>query len=284
MTSATIWRLALLALAVAWGTIQATAAPARVVSMNVCTDQLAMLLARPGQIASVSYLARDAGTSVLAEKAAAIPVNHGLAEEIFLLAPDLVLAGTYTTRTTVALLRRLNMPVEEFQPESTLEDIRQNLLRMGRLLGSEERARALVTQFDADVAAAAPKENGRRPVAAPLYANSMTSGRGTLVAEVLAAAGYDNLGSRLGLEGTARLPLELLVLSRPDLLMRGDDRWDAPAMAQEVLDHPALRRLAAETSEAELAARHTVCGTPFTAQAIRRLAEKRQTMKPRNMP
>lgn len=280
MTFAPTWRVALLAVTMAWAAPQAAATPGRVVSMNVCTDQLAMLLARPGQIVSVSYLARDPGTSVLAEEAAAIPVNHGLAEEIFLLSPDLVLAGTYTTRTTVSLLRRLHAPVEEFPPESTMEDIRQNLLRMGRLLGSEERARELVAEFDADVAAAAPPPGGRRPVAAPLHANSMTSGRGTLVAEVLGAAGYDNLGSRLGLEGTVRLPLELLVLGRPDLIVRGDDRGDTRSMAQEVLDHPALLRLAGETSEAGLAARYTVCGTPFTGRAIRRLAGKRRLPKP----
>ncbi|MGE0212882.1 MAG: ABC transporter substrate-binding protein [Parvibaculaceae bacterium] len=275
MRLAVTGRMLLLALAMVWGVSQAAAASGRVVSMNVCTDQLAMLLARPGQLVSVSYLARDPGTSVLAEEAKAIPVNHGMAEEVFLLSPDLVLAGTYTTRTTVSLLRRVGVPVEEFQPESTFEDIRQNLLRMGRLLGNEERARELVAGFNADIAAASAHQ-GPRPVAAPLYANSMTSGRGTLVAEVLEGAGYENLGSRLGLEGTIRLPLELLVLNRPDLMMRGDSRWDAPAMAEEVLDHPALRRLAAGTAEAEIAARFTVCGTPFTASAVRLLAEKRR--------
>ncbi len=33
-------------------------APRRVVSMNLCTDQLAILDARPGQLHSVSYLAK----------------------------------------------------------------------------------------------------------------------------------------------------------------------------------------------------------------------------------
>ena len=34
-------------------------APARVVSMNLCTDQLAMMLAAPGQLVSVSHLATE---------------------------------------------------------------------------------------------------------------------------------------------------------------------------------------------------------------------------------
>jgi iron complex transport system substrate-binding protein len=34
-------------------------APGRVVSMNLCTDQLALMLAREGQLISVSDIARD---------------------------------------------------------------------------------------------------------------------------------------------------------------------------------------------------------------------------------
>ena len=72
--------------------------PQRVVSMNLCTDQLAMLLAAPGQLISVSYLAQDARSSAMAEAAQGFEMNHGLAEEIAFLRPDLVLAGRYTTR------------------------------------------------------------------------------------------------------------------------------------------------------------------------------------------
>ncbi|MEL6267927.1 MAG: ABC transporter substrate-binding protein, partial [Pseudomonadota bacterium] len=43
--------------------------PARVVSMNLCTDQLAMLIASPGQLVSVSYLARDPASSAMAAEA-----------------------------------------------------------------------------------------------------------------------------------------------------------------------------------------------------------------------
>lgn len=77
----------LLALALAGALPAAAQPPARVVSMNLCTDQLAMLIAAPGQLVSVSHVARDPVSSALAEQAQAYPVNHGSAEEIFLLAP-----------------------------------------------------------------------------------------------------------------------------------------------------------------------------------------------------
>lgn len=80
--------------------VPAAEPPARVVSMNVCTDQLAMLVARPGQLHSVSWLAADPAMSVLANEAEGLRLNRGLAEEIFLMKPDLVIAGTFSTRAT----------------------------------------------------------------------------------------------------------------------------------------------------------------------------------------
>ncbi len=125
--------------------------PRRVVSMNVCTDQMAMLVADKGQLYSVSYLSTDGSTSALAAEAKSYVVNHGLAEEIFLMKPDLVIAGTYTTRTTVDLLKRLGFAVEEFAPEASIAEVRANLLRMGKLLGRQQRADRLVAEMDAEI-------------------------------------------------------------------------------------------------------------------------------------
>ena len=85
---------------------EAPAAPRRIVSLNLCTDQLVLALADRAAVRSVTWLARDPQNSVMAAAASEVLVNHGLAEEIIPFAPDLVVAGIYTARTTVALLKR----------------------------------------------------------------------------------------------------------------------------------------------------------------------------------
>jgi iron complex transport system substrate-binding protein len=72
------------------------AKPARVVSINMCTDELLLRLADRDRIASVTWLSRDGRNANMAEVAATIPANHGLAEEVVSYHPDLVLAGVYT--------------------------------------------------------------------------------------------------------------------------------------------------------------------------------------------
>ncbi len=238
-------------------------APRRVVSMNVCTDQMAMLVADNGQLHSVSYLATDGATSALAAEAKSYVVNHGLAEEIFLMKPDLVIAGTYTTRTTVDLLKRLGFAVEEFAPEASIAEVRTNLQRMGRVLGRQQRADELLAAMDAEIARLQVTKVPEVELAL-YYANGFTSGSGTLVADILGIAGLENLADRLGIAGTGQLPLEALVLARPDLIAIDANGERGPALAKQNFSHPAFRAVAAQHRAVQLDSRYTICGGPFT--------------------
>lgn len=242
--------------------------PKRVVSMNLCTDQMAMLVAAPGQLYAVSHLAVDPTESALALQAKGYVINHGLAEEIFLMQPDLVLAGTYTTPATVQILRRLGIRVEEFAPENSLDDIRANLRRLGDVLARPERAAELIGELDRDLASLSSGDAADASVAI-YYANSYTSGAGTLVDALIAASGLTNVAAKLGFTGTARLPLELLILAQPDILVDGVEDYEAPALAEANFTHPAYRELARRGIHATLPARYTICGGPFTAEAVR---------------
>lgn len=249
----------------------AAAVPKRVVSMNVCTDQIAMLVVAPGQLRSVSYLATNPHTSAMAGEAAAVAVNHGQAEEIFLMRPDLVIAGTYTTRTTVNLLKRLGFRVEEFAPAVSFDDIRVNIRRMGELLGREERAEALVARFDDRLSRLHAAPSGIRT--ALTFASSYTSGSGTLSQAALDLAGLDNIAVERGISGSTRLPLEVLVATDPDLLVSADRDYGAPALAGETFVHPAYRALARRKAAVSVPSKLWVCGGPFTLQAVRILRE-----------
>ncbi len=264
--------LALLAaLGSAPGAAADTPPPARVVSINVCTDQLAMLLAAPGQLLSVSHLARDPYSSAMAAEARAWPANRGGAEEVFLMRPDLVLAGTQAAQTTVAMLHRLGVRVEAFAPENDLDDIRASIARIGRLLGREAQATALVASMEARLAAL--PAGGARPLAVVYHPNGYATGSGTLADAMLRAAGFRNLAAEAGIEGGGVLALEALVMAAPDLVITGP-RYPGASRAEAVLDHPALARV----PRASLADARWVCGTPHLLDALQALAEYRKSM------
>lgn len=241
------------------------AAPARVVSMNVCTDQLAMLIAAPGQLHAVSALARDPNTSVMHEEAHAYAVNHALAEEIFLMEPDLVLAGTFSSRATVGLLRELGIRVEEFAPARSFDNVRDNIRRTGELLHRQERAGELAAELDAGLALLAAQAPSGRSIA--LYeANSYTTGTGTLADEIFRAAGLVNVAEKLGISGSTRLPMEMLIAAQPDLIATSFRNYEAPALAHENFVHPAFRALEAQKQGIGVPAPKMICGAPFTLE------------------
>ncbi|MDQ1900082.1 ABC transporter substrate-binding protein [Paracoccus sp. WLY502] len=259
-------RAVLAAVLIAAAALPALAAPQRVVSMNLCIDQLAMMLAAPGQLVSVSGLARDPRLSPMAEQAAALTPNTGRAEEIYLLRPDLVIAGTYTPQATLAMLRRLGLRVEILPPAEDFDAIRAQITRMGALLERQVAARDLLARFDADLAAArVPSGRGR---AALYYANGFTSGGDTLAGSILKAAGYDNIAADYGISATTHLPMEVLVMARPDRLITGAT-WPGQSQGEAILDHPALAGIA--PTSRQVTDRNWICGTPFVTRAIRSL-------------
>lgn len=265
---------AVLAAALALGAPVA-AGPQRVVSMNLCTDQLAMMLAAPGQLISVSYLAHDPNASPMAEAALAFPANHGLAEDIVLLRPDLVLAGRYSTVATVALLQRLGVPVVRLEPENSLDDVAESLRLMGAALGREAEADALLARFQADRARLAAVVAGLpRERAALWYARGFTGRRTSLAGDILESAGLANIAEELGLTRGGILALESLLLAAPDHLVLGR-RYPGHSQAQALMDHPALRALPAHARGTQMADRDWVCGTPRVLAAVTALLDAR---------
>lgn len=269
-------RMALVLVALLAAALPASAEPPRrVVSMNLCTDQLALMLAAPGQVVSVSHWAARPSASNMAAEAARLPLNRGSAEAVFLMDPDLVIAGTFTSAASVAMLRRLGVRVEVFPAAASVADVSAAVRRMGALLGREAAAEALDRRFRAHLAAlsaeaaALPRVEG-----AYHYANNYTSGAGTLEHEIMDRAALDNAPARLGLRETARLDLETLVMLRPFLIRMAPLSGSRTGRAHEGARHPALSALG-ERAGARLETRWQVCGTPFLTRAVEALIAAR---------
>lgn len=251
--------------------------PARVVSMNLCTDQLALLLAAPGQLLSVSDWSAWERASMMTAEARKLPLNGGLAEEVFTFAPDLVLAGAFTNRASVDMLRRLGLRVEVLPPARSLSEVRALITRVGGLLGREAEAAALLETFDMSLEAARAEAAPLPPLSsAYYYPNSYTTGAGTLADDIMRAAGLDNAAAALGLRGAVKIPLERLVMQRPFLIETRYISGGKHGRSYETLTHPALRALRAQRQGAVVEERWQICGTPFVLQAIDALIAARR--------
>ncbi|MBR3371668.1 MAG: ABC transporter substrate-binding protein [Rhodobacteraceae bacterium] len=254
-----------------WAGAAAAGPPERVVSINLCTDQLAMMLAGPGQLVSISRISHDPNMSVMLEQALSYPINHGQAEEVFRLNPDLVLAGQFTSPYTVALLRQLGVNVVTLPVVNTLDAIPDAILQVGLLLGQQDNANALVSEFRAGLAQLRTQRD-TRPRAALHYANNYTTGANSLAHDILNAAGFANIAAEEGISGGGHLALERLVMLMPDLVISGQP-YPGASRAEEVLTHPAMTALRDQHAAQALSDADWVCGTPAVLRAIAQLSQ-----------
>lgn len=267
-----MWRLLTLltiALAPAWAS--ASELP-RIVSINVCTDQLTMLLAEPEQIVSLSDLSDDPRSSFLAESARNFPKNNGQTEVIAVQDPDIVLAGVYNDPALMALLRSIGIEVVQVPITTSLSDIPGEIRYMGLVLGQEEKAERIASRLEADLAKLSYGGEGD-PLAAFFLPNGYALGAGTLSHDILVAGGARNLSVELGFKGNGTLSLEQVILHQPDLLI-GAQPYDGFSLSEEMATHPSLAGFPRMHSSVAW-----VCGTPYVMQAIESVARQVADLK-----
>jgi iron complex transport system substrate-binding protein len=246
--------------------------PGRIVSLNLCTDELVLRLAKPENVASVTWLSRDPDNSNVAALAAQIPVNHGLAEEVIPLRPDLVVAGLYTTRTAVALLRRVGAPLLEFDVPKNLQDIRDQIRKAAALVGESEKGESIIGEMDQSLASLPAAASSFKPRAIVLNPHGVTVGKGTLVDEIMSRAGLTNIAAELAVDNYGQIPLEIVVDNAPEVLILSASRDGPPTLATEILRHPVLAALADRSRLVVMPDRLWNCGGPAIAEAAQRLA------------
>ena len=242
--------------------------PMRIVSMHLCLDELVLRLANRKNIASITWLSQSPSSSNVSELAALMPINHGLAEEIIPLKPDLVLAGLYTSRAAVALLKRSAVPLMELDVPNSIEGVRKQYLEMAEVLGERNKGERTVADIDDRLAKLAATPAGWRPRAVVLDPNGITVGVDTLANEIISRAGLENIAASLRIDNYGQIPLETIVTENVEVLIVSASRDGPPAMATEVLKHPVIARIAGRTRVVVMPTRLWSCGGPAVVDAI----------------
>ena len=212
----------------------ASAQPQRVISLDLCTDEmLAYYAARAprlkSRVAALSPLSRQ--NSVGQGHGIDLtgwPAHDGSLEQVLALHPDLALTGPYNGLLLRQRLTQLGVRVEVLPQPERLADIAPYEQRLLALLGLP------VAPADAS---APPASSASGPRLLLLGANGIGTGTDTLESDILTRAGWRNY---LQTPGHAPLDLERIAADPPDAVL-----WaapDSPALANRFAQHPVLRR------------------------------------------
>jgi iron complex transport system substrate-binding protein len=227
-------------------------------SINFAPDQHLLALADPDQI----WLAADQSCSRRGHGT----LNYGTAEELLKFAPDVVLAGTYTSPFTRTMLRRLGYPVVELEPEASIADIERNVRLVAEVVGQVARGEHVVAALHENIRKIEANRPAHRVGAVIVRPGGFTVGADSLADELLRLAGLSNVAAERGLDRWGSLSMEALLRSSPELIVLTGYRSSQPSLANAVLEHPALAKLAAARTVTVPTALWA-CGLPGSIEA-----------------
>jgi len=246
----------------------------RIASINACTDQLLVAMADPQQILGLGPYARDATRSWSATDAHRYPRLSGGAEDVLVLKPDVVVAGSFTKLATRNLLKEQGQRLVTFDVAHSVDEVKAQLRKMGGLTQHPERAEAYIARIDAAL------ERTRTFVARKPYRVLSVSRRGwvsgarSLMSSLLAEVGLTNAAGDLGLKYGGFASLEAIVSLRPDFILVSNDSDFAEDEGRAFLLHPALEHFYPPSKRLVIPERLTVCGGPMVADALDRIVSE----------
>lgn len=238
----------------------------RIVSMNVCTDQLLITLADPEQILGLSRFSRD--LSWAADNARRYPTLSGGAEDVLVLRPDIVVASLFDKRSTRELLREKGLHLAEFAVPQNLDEAKVQIREMGDIAGHPDRAALEIARLDAAIARARQTVADKRYRVLPLSRRGWVSGSNSFVSSLLTATGLFNAAGDLGFGMGGFASLEAIVNVKPDFILVSQAGDHAGDDGQAFLLHPALERFYPPAKRIVIPERLTECGGVMLAQAL----------------
>ena len=240
--------------------------PRRVVSLNLCADQLLVALADRGQIAGLTHNVDDPQMSAVAAQVRGLPILNGSAEAVVAADPDLLIGMSVRRNPAFAVLKDRNYPVTDLKSADSYADVVDSIRTVARAVGHVSRGEALIARMDAELAGL--PRTGLRPVLAYYQRRGFLTGAGTLVDDLMTRVGAVNLAVKLGKPALSQMSLEEMVAARPDYLIVESATDRVVDQGTEMLHHPVLDRI----PRISIPQAWTVCGGPAYVRAARAMS------------
>jgi len=140
-------------------------------------------------------------------------------EEIARLSPEIVFATEITPPEVLRKMESLGLRVVVLPDEKSVADIERNLLALGKIVGREERARAVWRKAKREIEKIRPGGGPRPKVFIEVGAKPLiTTGRGTYLDDVVRLAGGENIAAEAH-TGYTRFSREEVLRRNPDVVL-----------------------------------------------------------------
>lgn len=255
--------------------------PGKIVSINLCTDELIFRLVPPERIAAMSAHSANGDVCSVAADAASVKKIKGGVEDVLACDPDLVIGGTFSNRETLRFFRSSETPVLVLGVPKSFEAIYEDIRQLARTVGESGKGEAIIKEMQGKLAALKKISPGpsfaKREIkirAVFFQSGNYVPGAGTFENAIMEAAGLVNVAAELGIKDYGNLSVEQLLEAKPDVLIFATDQQNGRTVRGEVLDHPAIKKGLPNIKIVKLPSRLLNCGSPASVEAVRILVKE----------
>ncbi len=258
-----------------WTSMEVHSAPQRIVSINLCTDQFLIAVARPEQILALSPFARDREMSHFSEVAQRFPLIRDDAESVIKMNPDLVLASVFSKASTLKIIRKQGIKVVTLKYPGSLKEISEQLAFVGAVTGNRDKGLAAQKHFTDVMVQTKGLLKQLDKTALYYQRGGYISGKFSLVGMLLQHTGLKNHAEQYGVSSYGSLSLEQLLFDPPDILLMAKQYKESGDQGHQLLRHPAFKQIIQKKNVLRFPVSETVCPGPSTLNALKRLQKLR---------
>ncbi len=230
------------------GVVRLDGPPQRILTYSLGHDEMLLALVPPERIAALGKFTSNEAYSNVVELAAGLPFFEKGAENVLAAKPDLFIVSKFTKEDIVELVKEAGIPVVRPALESSAKGNIPNILLLGYMFGTEERALELAAEIESRLELVAesvpPPGDESRPsvISISRYSDSISvSAGGTTGSDLIETAGGVDAAARDGLEGFQKISVESIAAMNPDfILIPQDAEVGGNQLRDDLLNDPVL--------------------------------------------
>ncbi len=236
-------------------------------TVDYCADQYVLAVAERSQLKTLSKRSLEV-FSFHREEAKGIPQNTGSAEEIISYHADVNIRHWGGSASTDVLFKRAGINSVKLDYAVTQDAVFKNIRKLAKAIGKAETAEAIISRTETRLQKlrSQPRAVGKAVYITP---SGFTAGANTYVNDVITSAGFNTMAEDLGIHSWATLPLESLVLNKPDVVIASF--YDLPETSVSnwsISKHPYIKRLLKDTPTIIVPSKYLSCNAIFFADAV----------------
>ena len=226
--------------------------PQRILTYSLGHDEMVIALVAPERIAAIGKFATNDSYSNITEQALEVPIFEKGAENVLAANPDLFIVSKFTKQDIVDLVKEAGVPVVRPALENSAEGNIPNILLLGYMFGTEDRALELVAEIRSRLALVAERvpspgdESRPAVISISRYSDSISvSAGGTTGSAIVETAGGVDAAARDGLDGFQTISVESIAAMNPDFIIIPQAGDGAVSLRDDLMKDPVLASVTA---------------------------------------